>query len=101
MSVDSGRRCGKGHGYADLAYAVLRQLGHPDVPVLTSVHPLQILPDFPGDPHDLPVHVIVTPEETIEVEDPPPAPRASNGSALTNADLEAMPVLAELARAAG
>jgi 5-formyltetrahydrofolate cyclo-ligase len=33
-----GRRCGKGEGYSDLEYAILRELGHPPVPVATTVH---------------------------------------------------------------
>ena len=33
-----GRRLGKGHGYADLEYAILRELGHPPVPIATTVH---------------------------------------------------------------
>jgi 5-formyltetrahydrofolate cyclo-ligase len=31
----AGRRCGKGHGYGDLEYAILRELGHAPVPVVT------------------------------------------------------------------
>jgi 5-formyltetrahydrofolate cyclo-ligase len=50
-----GRRLGKGHGYADLEYALLRELGNPPVPVATTVHPLQVLDDFPIEEHDLPV----------------------------------------------
>ena len=34
-----GRRLGKGHGYADLEYAILRELGNPPVPVVTTVPP--------------------------------------------------------------
>jgi 5-formyltetrahydrofolate cyclo-ligase len=30
-----GRRCGKGEGYSDLEFAILRELGHPPVPVAT------------------------------------------------------------------
>lgn len=42
-----GRRLGKGHGYADLEYGMLRELGNPAVPVVTTVHPLQVLEGFP------------------------------------------------------
>src|SRR5499425_3336720 len=35
-----GRRCGKGEGYSDLEFAILRELGHPPVPVATTVHDL-------------------------------------------------------------
>jgi hypothetical protein len=37
-----GRRCGKGEGYSDLEFAIRRELGHPAVPVATTVHDLQI-----------------------------------------------------------
>ena len=62
-----GRRCGKGEGYSDLEYASLRELGHPPVPVATTVHRVQILDEFPRDPTDLPLTVIATPEKVIRV----------------------------------
>lgn len=96
-----GRRCGKGHGYGDLEYAIFRELGHPPVPVVTTVHPLQIAGSFPSDPHDLPVSLIVTPEEAIVVESPPPAPDGVDWDALSAEDLEEMPLLEELRRALG
>ncbi len=91
-----GRRCGKGHGYGDIEYALLRHIGHPAVPVLTSVHAIQVVADFPVDAHDLPVSVIVTPDATIEVPEPPPGPPGVDWNALSDADLDAMPVLREL-----
>lgn len=91
-----GRRCGKGEGYSDLEFAVLRELGHPPVPVVTTVHPVQIVERFPYSANDLPLSLIVTPEETVEVENPPPAPRGVDWSLLGEEDLEAMPVLREL-----
>jgi 5-formyltetrahydrofolate cyclo-ligase len=94
-----GRRCGKGHGYGDLEFALLRELGHPPVPVLTSVHPLQLVGAFPADRHDLPVHAIVTPDETIEVRDPPAPPNGIDWSALDREALAAMPALEEVRRA--
>jgi len=94
----SGRRCGKGHGYGDIEYAILRELGHPPVAVFTSIHPDQLVDDFPSDTHDLPVSVIATPEATIPVDDPPRAPAGIDWDALGETDLDAMPVLRELAR---
>ncbi len=76
----SGRRCGKGHGYGDIEYAILRELGYPPVAVFTTVHPSQLVDDFPSDAHDLPVSVIATPGETITVDDAPRRPRASTGT---------------------
>ncbi len=91
-----GCRCGKGEGYGDLEFAILRELGHPPVPVVTTVHPLQLVDAFPPDPTDLPVHRVVTPEETVEVPDPPPAPAGVDWSRLTERDLDAMPVLRDV-----
>jgi 5-formyltetrahydrofolate cyclo-ligase len=42
--------------------------------------------------------VIATPEETIEVSDPPPAPGGIDWNALSDEDLDEMPVLKELKR---
>lgn len=92
----NGRRCGKGHGFGDLEYALLRELGHPPLPVATTVHPLQLVPGFPADPFDLPVSVIATTEEAFVVPGPPPAPTGIDWQALPDGALDEMPVLAEL-----
>lgn len=91
-----GRRCGKGAGYSDLEFAILRELGHAAVPVATTVHPLQIVDGFPADGTDLPLSAIVTPDEAIVVADPHPAPAGIEWSQLTAADLDDMPVLKDL-----
>ena len=44
-----GRRCGKGEGYSDLEFAILRELGQPPVPVATTVHHLQVVASVPRD----------------------------------------------------
>jgi 5-formyltetrahydrofolate cyclo-ligase len=91
-----GRRCGKGGGYSDIEFAILRELGHPPAPVATTVHPLQIVGDFPLDSNDLALSAIVTPIEAIVVENPLPPPEGIEWDRVTEADLEAMPVLREL-----
>jgi 5-formyltetrahydrofolate cyclo-ligase len=91
-----GRRCGKGEGYSDLEYAILWELGHPPVPVATTVHRAQILDEFPRDPTDLPLAVIVTPETIFRVRRPPKAPRGIDWDRLSREDLDAMPVLRDL-----
>lgn len=93
-----GRRCGKGEGYSDLEYAILRELGHDPAPVVTTVHPLQIVGSFPEDVHDLPLSLIVTPQETIEVDAPPPPPGGLDWDRIGAEEIEAMPVLGELTR---
>ncbi|MFA9459251.1 5-formyltetrahydrofolate cyclo-ligase [Thiohalorhabdus sp. Cl-TMA] len=92
----SGKRCGKGHGFGDIEYAILRELGHPAIPVVTTVHPLQVVGDFPAEPLDLPVSLITTPEGTIGVSNPPPAPSGLDWASLPEGALEEMPVLLEL-----
>ncbi|RMH35481.1 MAG: 5-formyltetrahydrofolate cyclo-ligase [Nitrospirae bacterium] len=91
-----GHRCGKGEGYADLEYAVLRELGHPAVPVATTIHPLQILEEFPRDPFDLPLTFLVTPQETIRVHPPLKGSTGIDWDRLTDEQFEAMPLLREL-----
>ena len=94
-----GRRCGKGEGYSDLEFAILRELGHPPVPVATTVHALQIVGDFPRDSNDLPLSLIVTAGRDDHREAPAAGPcRHRVGSPDARTDLDAMPVLRELRR---
>lgn len=91
-----GRRLGKGHGYADLEYALLRELGNRAVPLVTTVHPLQVVNGFPVEAHDTPLTVIATPDEVIRVKHRRRAPRGIDWKRLPKEALEEMPVLAEL-----
>lgn len=93
-----GSRLGKGHGYADLEYAILRELGQTAAPVATTVHALQVLQRFPTASHDVPVAIVATPAELIEVAQALPTPTGIDWSRLSPEALEAMPVLAELKR---
>jgi 5-formyltetrahydrofolate cyclo-ligase len=93
-----GRRLGKGHGYADLEYALLRELGNPPVPIATTVHRLQVLEAFPMEAHDAPVTLIATPQELIEVKRRRRAPGGIDWKKLPRAARDEMPVLAELER---
>lgn len=92
----TGKRCGKGEGYSDIEFAILRELGHRPVPVATTVHTIQIVADFPRDEIDLPLSVIATPDETITVADPFPAPAGIDWDRLSEKDLDEMPVLKDL-----
>ena len=90
-----GRRCGKGEGYSDLEFAILRELGHP-VPVATTVHDLQVVTSVPRDPTDQPLSVIATPTHAICIKYPSAAPTGIDWTRLSPEDLEEMPILAEL-----
>jgi 5-formyltetrahydrofolate cyclo-ligase len=64
-----GARLGKGGGYSDIEYALLREadLIKPRTPVVTLGHPSQILPDgeIPMTAHDLSLDALFTPDEDI------------------------------------
>jgi 5-formyltetrahydrofolate cyclo-ligase len=92
----SGKRTGKGEGYSDIEYAILRELGHRPVPVATTVHSVQVVDDFPTESNDLPLSFIATPDEIIAVAEPPPAPDRIEWDRLTERDIEEMPILADL-----
>lgn len=92
-----GRRLGKGEGYADREYAIMRELGHPEVPVAGTVHSIQVVEDdFPIFPHDLTVDWIATEKELIETKTPYPKPSGIEWGDVTEEERKAMPVLEDL-----
>ena len=93
-----GRRCGKGEGYSDLEFAILREIGYPPVPVATTVHDLQVVDSVPRDPTDQPLSVIATPTRAIRVRRSSAPPIGIDWMRLSAEDLQEMPVLAELKR---
>jgi len=64
-----GARLGKGGGYSDLEYALLREAGKitAETLVATTVHPVQIAANgaIPMTRHDISVDLIATPEDLI------------------------------------
>jgi 5-formyltetrahydrofolate cyclo-ligase len=72
-----GERIGKGTGFFDLEFAILREIGSVDesTPIAAIVHPLQIYEKIPFEPKDVSINYIVTPEKIIEIKDPPPRPK--------------------------
>lgn len=94
--TESGRRAGKGAGYSDIEFAILRELGHGAVPVGTTVNDVQVVGAFPIESNDLPLTAIATPTRTIRVENPPAPPERIEWDRLSDRDLEDMPVLREL-----
>jgi len=66
----NGYRIGKGKGFADLEYAMMRTMGTIDANtlVVTSVHDSQVvdIPEELVEEHDLTVDYILTPTELIE-----------------------------------
>ncbi|MFA9415724.1 5-formyltetrahydrofolate cyclo-ligase [Natrinema sp. HArc-T2] len=69
--TEDGGRIGKGEGYSDLEYAVLRELGlvGEETPVATTVHERQVI-DEPVTlaAHDVGMNLIVTPDRVMRPE---------------------------------
>ncbi|GAA0342760.1 5-formyltetrahydrofolate cyclo-ligase [Bacillus carboniphilus] len=92
-----GRRVGKGEGYADREYAILRELGNPAIPVIGTVHSGQLTDvDVPRDPFDLTVDWIATESELIETKTPYPKPEGIQWELVTEEEMNEMPVLKEI-----
>lgn len=92
-----GARLGKGGGYSDLEFALLRDSGHvhPDVPVVTTVHPSQLQPkgSLPMAAHDVPFDVIATPTECLDTHRTWPRPEGIHWRILPPEKVAAIPVL--------
>ncbi len=71
-----GRRLGKGCGFSDLEYGLLTEAGKltANTPVVTTVHPLQIVREIPTLEHDFPLDAIMTPEKILFCEHEWPRP---------------------------
>lgn len=92
----NGARIGKGGGYSDLEYALLREIGKagPETPIVTSVHPLQIVSDeMPMTEHDIPLNAIITPQELIDIRPRYPKPKGIYWEILPPEKIEGIPVL--------
>lgn len=66
----NGIRFGKGHGYFDLEWAILSEIGltSPATEIVDIVHDEQFVDaDLDGEPHDVAVDWIITPEATRHV----------------------------------
>jgi 5-formyltetrahydrofolate cyclo-ligase len=91
-----GARVGKGGGYSDLEFALLteqKKIGA-HTPIVTSVHPLQIVDEkIPMTQHDIPLTAIVTPEEVIETKSSFARPKGIYWSMLSQEKMDDIPVL--------
>ncbi|KAK4875414.1 hypothetical protein RN001_011836 [Aquatica leii] len=96
-----GYRIGKGRGYADLEYAILREMGavNEDTITVTNVHDSQVFDSLPRELfqiYDVPVDYILTPTEIIEVENRLPKPPGIIWNLLSQRRVNLMPVLQAL-----
>jgi 5-formyltetrahydrofolate cyclo-ligase len=93
-----GGRVGKGGGYSDLEFALLveeKKIGR-TIPIITSVHPLQIVDEeIPMTEHDIPLTAIVTPEEVLRLDRAYARPTGIYWSLLPTEKIAAIPALSE------
>lgn len=91
-----GARVGKGGGFSDLEFALLTENKKisPKTPIVTSVHPLQIIDDaILMTRHDIPLSAIITPTEVIEVKSSYSRPKGIYWSMLPDEKIAEIPVL--------
>ncbi|XP_027206588.1 methenyltetrahydrofolate synthase domain-containing protein isoform X1 [Penaeus vannamei] len=97
----TGRRIGKGEGFADLEYGMMKAMKAVDdsTLVVTTVHDCQLfdtLPDRLFGPHDVPVDFIVTPTEVFQVSHRLPKPEGIYWHLLSPEKLKQVPILKTL-----
>ncbi|MFB6134029.1 MAG: 5-formyltetrahydrofolate cyclo-ligase [Halanaeroarchaeum sp.] len=94
-----GDRIGKGEGYSDLEFAILRRAGRidPGTTTATTVHEMQVLArSVDVERHDVPMDLVVTPERTIETDRRGDRPAGIDWSRLDSATVDAIPILQRL-----
>ncbi|CAH8355648.1 unnamed protein product [Eruca vesicaria subsp. sativa] len=103
VNPQTGARLGKGEGFAELEYGMLRYMGAIDdsTPVVTTVHECQLVDDIPLEKlaiHDVPVDIICTPTRVIFTNTPIPKPQGIYWDKLSPEKLRQIRILRELKR---
>ncbi|KAL5984497.1 hypothetical protein ACLOJK_018602, partial [Asimina triloba] len=103
VAVDSktGARLGKGEGFAELEYGMLRYMGAVDdtTLIVTSVHDRQLVDGIPVEKllvHDVPVDIICTPTQVIFTNTSIPKPQGIYWEKLSPEKLGQIRILREL-----
>ncbi|CAG2216859.1 uncharacterized protein LOC143053441 [Mytilus galloprovincialis] len=96
----TGLRIGKGEGYADMEYAMMRSMEAVDenTVIITTVHDTQVV-DFPEsliEDHDVVVDYIITPTEIIKCNRTRKNPSGIIWSKITPEKLRRVPILRKL-----
>jgi 5-formyltetrahydrofolate cyclo-ligase len=94
--TEGGARVGKGEGYSDLEFALLREFGlvTGDTTTATTVHERQVV-DGPVETagHDVPMDVVVTPERAVSTGAADRRPTGIDWDCLHPERIAEMPVL--------
>jgi 5-formyltetrahydrofolate cyclo-ligase len=93
-----GVRIGKGGGYSEKEYAILRELdlATEKTPIFTTIHDAQIIDKAPREEHDFVVDTIITPTKVIRVDRKYPQPKGMIWEKISKHELENTPILNEL-----
>ncbi|MHA1723026.1 MAG: 5-formyltetrahydrofolate cyclo-ligase [Candidatus Baldrarchaeia archaeon] len=93
-----GGRVGKGGGYSDLEYGILKEYGAVDerTPIITTVHDIQVVDNIPMTEHDMPIDIIVTPTKIIRTNTKYKKPRGILWEHLTKEKIEQIPLIKHL-----
>jgi len=95
-----GDRIGKGTGYFDLEYMILREIGSvgEKTPVIALVDDVQIFEELPWKEKDVSIDLIVTATTSIPVHHPRPRPKGIDWLSLQPRHVKRMRPLRELDR---
>jgi 5-formyltetrahydrofolate cyclo-ligase len=98
--TEAGDRVGKGEGFAELEFAVLRTLGRvpDDVVIATTVHDAQVVEAIPREAFDVALDLVCTPTRVIRPKQRGPRPPGVLWEALPAERRAEMPILEELYR---
>jgi len=91
-----GERVGKGEGYSDLEFAILRESGLVDdeITTVTTLHEIQVVDEeIPITPQDVPIDWLCTPERTIQTESPDTKPAGIAWESLPAERIDEIPIL--------
>ncbi len=96
----NGGRLGKGKGYFDLEYQILREIGavEEDVPIVVHVDDSQVFEEVPMEEGDVSVNIIVTPTRILRVNGPLRRPQGIKWDKIPPKLIKRMKVLWELSR---
>ncbi|MCS7146165.1 MAG: 5-formyltetrahydrofolate cyclo-ligase [Nitrososphaerota archaeon] len=93
-----GERVGKGEGYSEIEYAILRMFGKvlDDTPIITTVHTLQNVERIPVEEFDVPIDIIATEKEIFFTETKIPRPKGITWELLGERKIKEIPLLQRL-----
>jgi len=99
---NEGARVGKGEGYSDLEFAILREFGLVDdaTTTVSTLHEIQFVEGtkISTTPQDVPIDWVFTPEQRIHINTVAEKPEGIEWSVLTDDRLSDIPILEQLNR---